>query len=391
MPQQFLLTRREILLLGMGAVTAATASFAGKANSRISLFQALNPPNRDFTTTGEQPLAERAKAKGLIYGAATNYSALVANPKFASHIVQECGLLVAENGLLWPDVHPEPNRFDFKAGDGLAKFAKAQKLLFRANHLVWHQYLPDWVKETVNQQNAEKVLVNHIQTVAGRYAGQMHSWDVVNEAIEPPDGREDGLRVGTPWLKFLGSDYIELAFRAAAAADPHALLVYNDYGLELDNPDQADRRGAVLRLLEQLVAKNTPIHALGIQSHLSGSATDFNPEILRRFLKDVASLGLKILVSELDVSDRDLPFDVPTRDRAIASTYEDYLSVVLDEPAVTTIVTWGLSDRYTWLSSFAPRRDKAAVRPLPLDDTLNRKLAWHAIARSFDSCPARSG
>ncbi len=70
--------------------------------------------------------------------------------------------------------------------------------------------------------------------------------------------------------------------------------------------------------------------------------------------------------------------------------YEDYLSVALDEPAVIGVLTWGLSDRYTWLSSYKPRSDKAPVRPLPLDAQLNRKLAWNAIARAFDNAPART-
>jgi endo-1,4-beta-xylanase len=390
MSQQFSLTRRDALLLGMGSITAIAASLGEKVGARNGLFQAFNTLDRNFTAVGEQSLVKRAKAKGLTYGAAIDHSVLSADSEFVARFLQECGLLVTENGLLWPQVHPEPNRFDFKLGDGLAEFAKTHNLPFRANHLVWHQWLPEWVRETVNPQNAEKVLVDHIQTVAGRYAGQMHSWDVVNEAIEPLEEREDGLRVETPWLELLGPDYIELAFQAAAAADPQALLVYNDYGLEYDNPTHEARRTAVLKLLERLVAKGTPIHALGIQSHLSGSAADFNPEIFQKFLRDVANLGLEILVTELDVSDRDLPFDLPTRDRAVASAYEDYLSVVLDEPAIATVVTWGLSDRYTWLSWFEPREDKAAARPLPLDDRLNRKLSWHAIARAFDHCSARS-
>lgn len=41
------------------------------------------------------------------------------------------------------------------------------------------------------------------------------------------------------------------------------------------------------------------------------------------------------------------------------------------------------SDRYTWLSKYKPRPDKASVRPLPLDAQMKRKLAWNAIARTL--------
>lgn len=57
---------------------------------------------------------------------------------------------------------------------------------------------------------------------------------------------------------------------------------------------------------------------------------------------------------------------------------------VLEEPAVIAVLTWGLSDRYTWLLTAQPRKDRAPVRPLPLDANLNRKLAWNAITRAFD-------
>lgn len=78
------------------------------------------------------------------------------------------------------------------------------------------------------------------------------------------------------------------------------------------------------------------------------------------------------------------------RYRIIASAYEDYLNVALDEPAVIAVLTWGLSDRSTWHSQFYPRSDGLPVRPLPLDENMNRKPAWNAIARAFDQAPVRT-
>jgi endo-1,4-beta-xylanase len=103
----------------------------------------------------------------------------------------------------------------------------------------------------------------------------------------------------------------------------------------------------------------------------------------------VASLGLKIMITEMDVTDDKLPVDIDLRDRIIAGAYEDYLSVALSEKAVISVTTWGLSDRYSWLSSTRPRSDKAAVRPLPLDRNFKSKLAWNAMARAFDRAPKR--
>jgi endo-1,4-beta-xylanase len=123
---------------------------------------------------------------------------------------------------------------------------------------------------------------------------------------------------------------------------------------------------------------------------LRADETKFNPTKLRTFLKEIADLGLKIMITEMDVTDQKLPLNAGVRDRIIARVYEDYLSAVLEEPAVIAVLTWGLSDRYTWLSDYKPREDKAAVRSLPLDAELKRKLAWNAIARAFEKAPMRS-
>jgi endo-1,4-beta-xylanase len=350
--------------------------------------QALEDKERDFAVVGGTSLGERAAAKGLIYGAATQQQLLSSDLEFANRFAQECKLLITEGDLLWKEIRPSPDRFDFTVGDRLAEFARTHGMLLAGGHLVWYNNLPDWFKETVNRRNAEQFLVKHIKRVVGHYAGQMHFWTVVNEAIEPPDGQPNGLRK-VPWLEFLGVDYIDLAFRVAAEADPKALLVYNDYGLDYDRPADEGRRTALLRLLERLKSKGTPIHALGIQAHLTGSETRFNPKKLRDFLSNVAALGLKIIITEMDVIDQGLPLNVVARDRIIARAYEDYLTVALDELAVSTVLTWGLSDRYTWLSWFRPRYDGSQVRPLPLDANLKPKLAWNAIARAFDKAPMR--
>ena len=392
MLKQLLLTRRRSLLLGLGTLASLGAWTKGKQMYQRYQIQALDDLKRDFSITGEIPLKERAAAKGLIYGASSVYRELSSDTEFAVKFVQQSGMLVPGLELKWfapsQPLRPSPDQFNFTAIDWMAKFAQTHRLFLRGHTLVWHYSLPNWLENTLSSRNAEQFLVKHIQTVVGRYAGQMHSWDVVNEAIATYEGRADGLQ-NTLWLKLLGPDYIDLAFRVAAQADPKALLVYNDYGLEYDTPENEAKRTALLKLLERLKAMGTPIHALGLQSHLLGSETRFNPKKLRDFLDKVASLGLKILITEMDVIDKELMVDQEVRDRLVAKAYEDYLSVVLDERAVIAVLTWGLSDRYSWLSEFHRRSDGLPVRPLPLDAQLKPKLAWNAIARAFDSAPNR--
>jgi endo-1,4-beta-xylanase len=287
-------------------------------------------------------------------------------------------------GVYWDQTRPSIDTFDFTRADYFAKFAATHKMLLRGHPLVWDQALPAWLKTTLDRQNAKQILTNHIQTVVKRYAGKMHSWDVVNEAIDVGHGRADGLK-NSPWLEFLGADYIDLAFRIAAKADPKAMLVYNETNLE----NSEAHRVAVLKLLKRLKSKGTPIHALGMQSHLTAGLPEFDRSKFQKFLRDVAKLGLKILITELDVIDKDLPAEIDRRDRIVAATYEDYLTAVLAEKSVIAVINWGLSDRYTWITDFAPRSDRAQVRPLPFDRDLKPKLAWSAIARAFDRAPKR--
>lgn len=345
----------------------------------------------DFPVIGDYCLRQRAADKQMSFGTFPEggYQALVDDEGLRSAVLQECDLLVVP--FSWEEVHPTPDGFNFTEMDAYHQFILEHGLQFQGGSLIWHNILPQWLRDKLDDpqgttEDMQAIVSHYIATTVGRYAGSAHSWVVVNEAIEPEDGREDGLRQ-SPWLNRLGEDYIAFAFRAAAATDPNLQLIYNDYGLEYDTATDEARRHATLRLLERLVSQGVPIHALGLQSHLSGDRTGFNG--LRDFLTSVADLGLKIFVSELDVTDSGLSAEIDRRDRQVAQVYEDFLSVVLESPAVVSVITWGLSDRYTWLSYHAPRSDGLPVRPLPLDHTMNRKPAWNAIARAIDHSPLR--
>ncbi len=390
-----LLSRRQALQIGISSVTALAVLSLGKLkvlSYLIYLFtdapgkglqqRIKDSERRTFKIVGKNSLKNRAKAKGLIYGAfpEADHQNFKDDPTLRSIFARDCGLMVA--GVYWSQIRPSVDTFNFERADYFAKFAADHQMLLRGHPLIYYDALPSWLESTINHQNAKQIFTHHIETVVKRYAGKMHSWDVVNEAIDVGDGRSDGLR-NDLWVKYVGSNFIDLAFRIAARSDPRALLVYNETNLE--NPVQ---QAAVLKLLRNLKSKGTPIHALGIQSHLNG-ASDFKPQQFRKFLRNVTSLGLKIMITELDVSDNNLPIDVTKRDRLIAGVYEDYLTAALAEKSVIAVVNWGLSDRYSWLSDRFPRDDRSPVRPLPFDREMKPKLAWKAIARAFDRAPKR--
>ena len=236
-------------------------------------------------------------------------------------------------------------------------------------------------------------MLDHIARTVGRYRGRIFSWDVVNEAIEVADGRPDGLRHAI-FLQRFGDGYLRRAFEAARAADPDCQLVYNDYGFEYATRWHAQRRRALLDLLARFRRDGTPVDAVGLQSHLVAEQS-FDAAEWRRFLGAIASMGYRIVLTELDVADTALPSNIATRDAAVADEYRRYLDATLDERAVESVLTWGLSDRWTWMRGVAAlpshkRGDGLPQRPLPFDEALRRKPAWSAIARAFAVAPTRS-
>ncbi len=380
-------TRRRFLAgLAAAGVAGAAAGCGSKSGGSSALPTA---PSGTSPASDPRPLRQIARSFGREFGAAVEPATLAADSAFASAVTAECGMVTSENCLKWAALRPTVDRFDFTRGDALRDFARAGGMAFRGHTLVWHNSLPSWFSSTVNAGNAERYLVEHIATVASHYAGEIHSWDVVNEAIDTTSGRADGLR-STPWLQFLGPRYIDVAFATAAVADPRALLTYNEYGLELSS--SGPRRDATLRLLSDLRGRGVPLHGLGIQGHAGGTGwAQFDAGAFAAFLRDVAALGLRIFISELDVKDNNLIADTATRDQQVAAVYRDYLSVALAEPAVGAVITWGLSDKYTWVKTAAPRGDGLPVRPLPLDSEMKRKAAWEAIAAAFRGPSATGG
>ena len=264
-------------------------------------------------------------------------------------------------------------------------FAGDAGLPVRGHTLVWHESLPDWFRSVADRRTAGPLLARHIAVVCRRYRGRIRSWDVVNEGIAPEDGRSDGLR-DTPWLRLLGPNYISEAFNLAAAADPSAVLVYNDYDLSDAGRKAQLKRAAVLRLLDRLAASGTPVHAIGLQAHLT-TAMQFDGRELRAFCDEIAGRGLQVLITELDVMDEGAVRDPAGQDRRVARTYRSFLEIVLPHRAVVACVTWGLSDQYSWLRFVKRRKPSGDLRPLPYDQFYRRKPAYNAISAVIEALP----
>lgn len=373
-------TRRDFLKVAVGSAAAYLPQriFAAPLTFR----DAASSGQPDIN--GPNSLRAHAQSRKLLTGCAVVPQRFTSEPAYASAVAQQANILVAENAMKWGALRPAPDRFEFRGADELLAFAQQHGQSVRGHNLCWSESLPSWFAATVNRNNARHFLTQHIRTVAGRYAGKIHSWDVVNEAIDVHSGRRDYL-AKSPWLELIGPDYLELAYRTARQTDPHTLLTYNDYGIETDVPDQVAKREQVMRFIRDFKARGVPIDAVGVQSHLA--ATDPPPGTgLRDFVRELRRMNIQVFVTELDVNESKLQGSIDQRDAAIAKIYRDYATMMLAEPNVTALLTWGITDRYTWLNGARwARPDGEPQRSLPLDATYKPTPAFFALRDAIDS------
>ncbi|HZD50751.1 MAG TPA: endo-1,4-beta-xylanase [Silvibacterium sp.] len=374
-------TRRDFLKTTALAVAASATRFAWASSGG----QTLGPVD----VSGPKSLRGHAQARELLVGCAVIPEKLTGEPDYASLVAAQANILVPENALKWKALRPAPDKFDFRGADTILAFASAHGQKVRGHNLCWHEALPVWFDSAVTKENARQILTDHISTVAGRYAGRLQSWDVVNEAIDPKaidhgSGRLDNLRK-SPWLDLIGPDYIDVAFRTAREADPKALLTYNDYGIETDAPDEVQKRAAVLELVRGMQKRRVPIDAVGVQSHLKMQ----NPvpgKGLRDFVRELRRMHLRVFVTELDVDEKKLEGSDSERDAAIARVYRDYVTMMVAESNVDAVLTWGITDRYTWLNGPKwARPDGKPQRCLPFYADYQPAPAFFALRDALDS------
>lgn len=366
-----MLTRRSVV----------GSALAGGAGIALGARRSFTATAADAIADGSQSLGALAAGRGVLYGCATSTYQL-RDATFARLIAREARILVPEYEMKRGAIEPRQGAYDFSGADALTAFAAEHRLAFRGHPLVWHKRNPDWLEQAVLASRGESLLTGYVETVVRRYRGRMHSWDVVNEAISPADGRPDNLR-NTLWLKAFGPSYIDLAFAAARRADPKALLVYNDWGCEAGATENDRFRAATLDFLERAVKRNVPIDGLGLQGHLSAFGAPVDQRKLAKFLDRVKALGLRILVTEHDVDDSGGTLDVAARDKAVADASRRFLDVVLDNSATVAVLTWGLSDRFLDPPGWRARLAGYSPRELPYASGFRRKPMWQAMAAAL--------
>jgi len=344
--------RRTVLTAGAAAGAAAVLGAGTTASAAVRSVAAGSAAAGTPAATG--PLRELAAPVGLRVGTAL-IPQDIETPTYAAIASSQFSVVTPGNGMKWQIVEPQPGVYDWSQADQLVSFAKANNQLVRGHCLIWHNQLPDWLTTgvangTISSAQLMDLAHEHITTEVTRYRGKIWQWDVCNEFFTDAD--PSGIDQTNWWIVNAGPDIIPNAFRWAHAADPNALLFYNDYNIGGEDGTNA-KSDAVYAYLQQLLAQGVPIHGVGNQGHLD-TQYGWSPQLLRQDLERFAGLGLKVAITEADVRTFvNNPTDqVPTDNLAQFAQpfeYSEMLKAALAVPQCISFTVWGFTDSDSWV------------------------------------------
>jgi endo-1,4-beta-xylanase len=289
------------------------------------------------------------------------------------------------NEMKWQVVEPTRGTYDWSAADRLVRFARAHRQLVRGHTLTWHNQLPTWLTDgvangSISNTELRALLRKHVTDEARHFRGQIWQWDVANEFFT--DSNPSDINANSFWVAHLGRDILKDVFRWARAADPHALLFYNDYNIGGEDVSNA-KSDAVYKWVREALAEGVPIDGIGDQGHLD-TQYPFSGTRMANDLQRYADLGLKVAVTEADVRTfvNNATDQVPTdhlADFAHAYEYSQMLKACLAVAPCLSFTVWGFGDANSWVPGFFTGEGYACI----YDVNLNPKLAYTALQQDL--------
>ncbi len=332
-----------------------------------------------FLASSPQTLRSAADSAGVLIGTAAR-PYLFSEAAYTETLAREFNMIEPEDAMKWLALRPTAATFDFHDADAVVHFAQAHDMKIRGHCLVWDHNNPDWLAHGhFTSAKLSQLLQEHITTVVKHYSGQVFAWDVVNEGLDENGRLRDSRWFNQPGIGLAGKGpaYIEHAFRWARAADPHALLFYNEAEAEEVNR----KSDALFAMLKDFKLHGVPIDGVGLQMHLTLPGLDIASVTAN--MARLASLGLQVHLTELDVS---LPVDAngasSSKEDLLRQTeiYRNVVRACLKTPGCSAIQTWGFTDKYSWIGSHSHGARGAA---LPFDRSYQPKPAYGAILQEL--------
>lgn len=290
-------------------------------------------------------------------------------------IAKHFNSMTCANAMKFGSLTREPGVYDFEPADRLVEFARKNNMAIHGHTLVWHNQTPDYIFENASAEQLLETLRNHTRIVKEHF-GELATFDAVNEAIED---KSDAYLRDTKWKSILGEDYLHTVFRVIHEEMPNTELFYNDY-----NECVPEKREKIVRLLKGMIDDGVPVAGMGMQSHISIYGPDFDE--IKRSIESYAALGLKIRISELDVSmyknnnDKDAEVSMPNPElmKMQSDYYKELFKIYRSySQHIDAVTFWGVTDKDSWLNYF-PVRGRRNY-PLLFDDNGQEKEAFYSV------------
>lgn len=321
-------------------------------------------------STASASLNTLAKSAGKLYfGTATDNSELSDEPyKAILSNSSIFGAVTPGNGQKWQFTEPTQGTFSYDLGDEIVSLAETNQQLVRCHTLVWHSQLPSWVSSgSWTTAQLTDIIQTHIENEVGHYQGQCYAWDVVNEALN-----EDGTFRDSVFHTVLGTDFLGIAFKAAAAADPAAKLYYNDYNIEQAG---AKAQAVVDTVIPAIRDAGATIHGVGAQAHLIVGSVASRTD-LAAVLQSFVDAGVdEVAYTELDIRHSSVPSTADGRTQQ-ANDYVNVVGACLDVEACVGVTIWDFTDKYSWVPSVFDGAGEALL----WDEDLQPKEAYTSVS-----------
>lgn len=376
------------------------------AGSAIVIFVVLSCASSNKTSRpGTSETLKDAYRDAFVMGVAVNDRIVSGKDKVSQDIVvAQFNSITLENSMKASLINPQPGVFNFKAADDFVAFGQQHNMFIVGHTLVWHNQVPAWFfTNAAGQPNSKQEqmerLRSHIQTVAGRYAGKVNAWDVVNEVID-----NDGSYRATSWVNAFGSGdtLVKYAFKFASEYAPNTELYYNDF-----NAWRPAKRDGIVRMVKMLQKEGVRIDGIGMQGHwgLNYPKTNYIEDAIDAY----AACGVKVMITELDIDvlpltkegqiigqgmadkqfqleefkefldpyPRELPADVQ---QLLANRYEELFRIFYNKKdKIARVTCWGVHDSMSWKNDYPiPGRTNY---PLLWDRNYKPKPALNSILR----------
>lgn len=357
--------KKRWLILGSALLLLAAGAVAYSLNSPVARTPDLPEP----------PLKELALKRGIDIGNFAIPSRLDEKP-YHDILTQQFNLALLDNTPNWHfsdyDLRPSEKEFDFSRIDKLVDYGEANNLKMQAHHYTWgeEKWLPDWLKEgNYTSEELLEIIRHHIDTMGKRYSGRIQEWTVVNEAFT----REQHLfNLRDWWADNINNQqaYLDNSFIWARAADPHSVLILNDFNNESIN----DTSNAMYDYIKGAKARGVPIDAIGMQMHIDGGHPPTKDEVISN-MKRFAGLGVKVYVTEFDVNMNDLKTNAKAKNEVEANIYYEMMRACIESQVCQSFAILGITDKETWYNHIGLKDP----RPLPFDEQYRPKPAFYSL------------